>query len=163
MYGLTYCSRSLGAASPKQCLAAAIHFKRQPISTTPPFLKQPVLGIAREDVTLWERRAPLSPNHVETLVRSGVKVLVQPSSRRAYSISEYESAGAVLTDDLSEADTIIGKNGGCVSCLSSAFSIRCEKGGYRTPHTKQDLRVLFPHYQGPERQHAPVGCHLKEG
>ena len=36
------------------------------------------------------------------------QVVIQPSSRRAYTISEYRKAGAVITDDLSEADAIVG-------------------------------------------------------
>lgn len=43
-----------------------------------------ILAIRREDQSVWERRAPLSPNNVRKLVRAGVKVLVQPSNRRAY-------------------------------------------------------------------------------
>ena len=35
--------------------------------------------------------------------------MIQPSSRRAYTMKEYEKAGAVLSDDLSQADTIIGR------------------------------------------------------
>ena len=46
-----------------------------------------VLGIRHEDYgTLWERRAPLNPQHVKALVQDGVKVLIQPSSKRAYVI-----------------------------------------------------------------------------
>ena len=46
-----------------------------------------VMGIRREDYgSQWERRAPLNPLHVKTLVDSGVKVLVQPSNRRAYTM-----------------------------------------------------------------------------
>lgn len=67
-----------------------------------------VLGIRREESSVWERRAPLSPNHVQSLVSRGAKVVIQPSSRRAYTMKEYEKAGAVLSDDLSQADTIIG-------------------------------------------------------
>ncbi|XP_064400611.1 alpha-aminoadipic semialdehyde synthase, mitochondrial-like [Halichondria panicea] len=67
-----------------------------------------VLAIRREESSVWERRAPLSPSHVQALVSNGVKVLVQSSSRRAYSKHEYEAAGAVMTDDISEADTILG-------------------------------------------------------
>ena len=141
-----------------------------------------VLGIRREESSVWERRAPLSPNHVQTLVSKGIKVsrveiaikrlggkkkwcycivltslktcsslqwlltnvlfcaslspsylctipspsrlpylllsvylhlpllqvLIQPSSRRAYTVKEYQSAGAVVQDDLTQADTIIG-------------------------------------------------------
>ena len=33
-----------------------------------------VLGIRREESSVWERRAPLSPNHVQSLVSRGVKV-----------------------------------------------------------------------------------------
>ena len=48
--------------------------------------KQPTLGIRRETINAWERRAPLAPAHVKKLVDSGVKVLIQPSNRRAYPI-----------------------------------------------------------------------------
>ena len=43
-----------------------------------------VVAIRREDNSVWERRAPLSPAQVGRLVREGVKVMVQPSNRRAY-------------------------------------------------------------------------------
>lgn len=42
-----------------------------------------VMAIRREDVNPWERRAPLAPRHVKELTHAGVKVLVQPSNRRA--------------------------------------------------------------------------------
>lgn len=43
------------------------------------------IAIRREDVNVWERRAPLSPAHVRQLVRQGFRVLVQPSNRRVFS------------------------------------------------------------------------------
>ena len=43
-----------------------------------------VMAIRREDQSLWERRAPLGPQHVRKLIKEGVKVIVQPSNRRAY-------------------------------------------------------------------------------
>lgn len=43
----------------------------------------PVVAIRREDINPWERRAPLAPRHVKELTNAGVKVLVQPSNRRA--------------------------------------------------------------------------------
>ena len=43
-----------------------------------------VLAVRREDASVWERRAPLAPSHVKKLVKKGIKVLVQPSNRRAY-------------------------------------------------------------------------------
>ena len=68
------------------------------------------LAIRREESSVWERRAPINPNHVESLVRKGINVLVQPSTRRAYSMPEYERAGAIITDEIEEADVIIGKH-----------------------------------------------------
>lgn len=57
---------------------------------------------------MWERRAPLSPQQIRQLVKSGVKVIVQPSDRRAYSMKEYSDIGAVIQEDMSEASLIVG-------------------------------------------------------
>ena len=43
-------------------------------STTPSHAKQPVLAIRREDSSVWERRAPLNPHHVQNVIQSGIKV-----------------------------------------------------------------------------------------
>ena len=67
-----------------------------------------VLAVRREEYTVWERRAPLNPQHVKSLVRDGYKVIVQPSARRAYTMSEYAAAGAVLQEDIEEAGAILG-------------------------------------------------------
>lgn len=69
-----------------------------------------VLGILREDFGMWERRAPLSPNQVKELLvaNPGVKVLVQPCTRRVFSNVEYEKAGAVISEDLKDASFLIG-------------------------------------------------------
>jgi alpha-aminoadipic semialdehyde synthase len=67
-----------------------------------------VMAIRREDINVWERRAPISPAHVKDLIDNGIKVLVQPSTRRAYTMSEYEGAGAIITEDLSSASVIVG-------------------------------------------------------
>ena len=42
------------------------------------------LAIRRETINVWERRAPLAPHHVKDIIDSGINVLVQPSTRRAY-------------------------------------------------------------------------------
>ncbi|MES1909772.1 MAG: hypothetical protein MHM6MM_002465 [Cercozoa sp. M6MM] len=67
-----------------------------------------VVGILREVKNKWERRVPLVPSDVKKLVEKGLQVLVQPSPNRVFSDDEYASAGAVLTDDLSKAGTILG-------------------------------------------------------
>ena len=46
----------------------------------------PTLGVRREDGNPWERRAPIAPTHVRQLIQQGIRVLVQPSNRRAYPI-----------------------------------------------------------------------------
>ena len=68
-----------------------------------------VLGIRREDQSSWERRSPLAPEHVRKLVEQhNIKVLIQPSNRRAFPTSLYVQAGAIVQEDLSEASAIIG-------------------------------------------------------
>ena len=42
------------------------------------------------------------------LVRAGVKVLVQPSNRRAYPMQAYANAGAIIQEDIGEAPVIVG-------------------------------------------------------
>ncbi|KAK7080687.1 hypothetical protein SK128_009852 [Halocaridina rubra] len=67
-----------------------------------------ILAIRREDQSVWERRAPLGPSHVRQLVKDGVNVIVQPSNRRAYPMQAYQSAGAKIQEDISEASVVIG-------------------------------------------------------
>ncbi|HEU4521571.1 MAG TPA: bifunctional lysine ketoglutarate reductase /saccharopine dehydrogenase family protein [Thermoanaerobaculia bacterium] len=69
----------------------------------------PPIGIRAEDKNRWERRAPLTPDHVAELVRTHrIPVRVQPSSRRAFSDLDYERAGADLALDLSPCSVILG-------------------------------------------------------
>jgi len=66
------------------------------------------MAIRRETQSVWERRAPLGPQHVRKLVKKGVKVLVQPSNRRAYPMQAYANAGARIQEDISSASVIFG-------------------------------------------------------
>ncbi|XP_037960737.1 alpha-aminoadipic semialdehyde synthase, mitochondrial [Teleopsis dalmanni] len=67
-----------------------------------------VIAIRREDQSVWERRAPFGPSHVQKLVKKGVKVIVQPSNRRAYPMQAYLQSGAIIKEDMSEASVIFG-------------------------------------------------------
>ncbi|KAI1888437.1 hypothetical protein AGOR_G00185130 [Albula goreensis] len=67
-----------------------------------------VMAIRREDINVWERRAPLAPRHIKEITNAGHKVLVQPSNRRAIHERYYEKAGAIIQEDISEASLIIG-------------------------------------------------------
>lgn len=82
-------------------------FKRL-LSTSGGAASNNVIALKREEISVWERRAPLNPSHVQRLTKKGVTVLVQPSTRRAYSMPEYERAGAIITDDIQDASVIIG-------------------------------------------------------
>ncbi|KAI6221387.1 Alanine dehydrogenase PNT and Saccharopine dehydrogenase domain containing protein [Aphelenchoides fujianensis] len=65
------------------------------------------LGIRRETINAWERRAPLTPEHVKQLTKAGIRVLIQPSNRRAFPLQDYVTAGAQPQEDLSSAQLIL--------------------------------------------------------
>ena len=57
------------------------------------------VGIRREDKNAWERRSPLTPDHVAELVNEhGLDIAVEPSPLRVFPDAEYTEAGAVLSD-----------------------------------------------------------------
>lgn len=68
-----------------------------------------LIGIRREDKNRWERRVPLTPDHVAELVRGHqLRCVVQPSPTRAFADIDYAAAGATLAEDLSACDVILG-------------------------------------------------------
>lgn len=68
---------------------------------------KPVIGIRREDKNIWERRVPLTPEHVRDIRENfGIKTVVQPSEIRVYPDEEYRSAGAVVSEDLSGCNAV---------------------------------------------------------
>lgn len=49
------------------------------------------IGIRREDKSRWERRAALTPDAVQKLIKeTGTQVYVQPSSKRIFPNESYE-------------------------------------------------------------------------
>ena len=66
------------------------------------------LGILRETKNKWEARVPLNPEAVKKLIKQDFKVKIQPSNIRIYKDKEYIEAGALISDDLSECDLILG-------------------------------------------------------
>ncbi len=67
-----------------------------------------IVGIRKEDKSKWERRTPLVPDDVKELVNKGIEFIVEPSPIRIFPDEEYERAGAKLSQDLSQADVILG-------------------------------------------------------
>ena len=57
------------------------------------------IGILAETYSLWERRAPLTPQQVGKLVQQRIEVLVQPSTRRIFRDAEYAKVGATITTE----------------------------------------------------------------
>ncbi|KAF9419700.1 hypothetical protein BGZ94_009331 [Podila epigama] len=67
------------------------------------------VAIRREGKNRWERRAALTPEAVEKLIKeTGIAVYVQPSTKRIFSDDKYRAAGAIIQEDLSVADIILG-------------------------------------------------------
>ena len=68
-----------------------------------------IIGIAKETLNPWERRVAFTPTEVKILVEQHrMRVIVQPSSNRAFVDKEYAEAGATIEEDLSSADVILG-------------------------------------------------------
>ena len=65
--------------------------------------------IRREDKNEWERRAPLSPDHVAELVRDhGLAFFVQASGLRAFADDDYRAAGARVSEELGGCPVVLG-------------------------------------------------------
>jgi alpha-aminoadipic semialdehyde synthase len=66
------------------------------------------IGI-RKEIKKGERRTPLTPAAVSQLKeKHDITVVVQPQTDRAYSQEEYEKAGALYQDNLSDCSVILG-------------------------------------------------------
>ena len=73
------------------------------------YWKMRKIGIRYEDKYVMERRVPLIPRHLKTLIeKDGLEVFVETSAKRIFSDEEYEEVGASVTDDLSECPVIFG-------------------------------------------------------
>jgi len=69
------------------------------------------LGITRETYNKWERRTPLCPSHVQDLLQmkdGPSEIILQPAGHRIFTDAEYRNVGAVISDDLSKVDLILG-------------------------------------------------------
>ncbi|MFH0999498.1 MAG: bifunctional lysine ketoglutarate reductase /saccharopine dehydrogenase family protein [Bacteroidota bacterium] len=67
-----------------------------------------IIGIRHEDKYILERRAALTPKHVESLINQGIEVLVESSEKRIFTDAEYKAAGAQVSNTISNAGLIFG-------------------------------------------------------
>ena len=67
------------------------------------------LLIRAEDKNIWERRAPLVPADIQSLInKTGCEVNVEKSNKRFFMESDYLIAGAKLTTSMETGDVIFG-------------------------------------------------------
>jgi saccharopine dehydrogenase (NAD+, L-lysine-forming) len=67
------------------------------------------IGIRHEDKYVMERRAPLTPKHVDKLVHhQNLDIIVQTSEKRVFTDEEYIKAGAKIARDLKKCSVIFG-------------------------------------------------------
>jgi len=65
--------------------------------------------IRAEDKNLWERRTPLIPNDLKTILQqTKAKALVEKSDKRVFSIQDYLAVGAQACNDMQPGDIILG-------------------------------------------------------
>jgi alpha-aminoadipic semialdehyde synthase len=65
------------------------------------------LGIRREDKNKWEKRVPITPEHVKELKeKHNIDTLIQPSQIRAFTDKEYQQVGATVVEDVSSSNAV---------------------------------------------------------
>lgn len=90
------------------------------------------IGIIRESKEN-EKRSHLAPKHVKNLMeKTGVQFFIQPSKDRCLSDQEFKASGAVITENISDCDFIIGFKHIDASVIESGksyfFAAHMEKG-----------------------------------
>ena len=68
-----------------------------------------ILSVIRES-RVDESRTPLIPRHIEELKKlfPNIKIIVQPSTKRCFNDKEYFNAGAIINEDISSSNLILG-------------------------------------------------------
>lgn len=67
------------------------------------------IGLRHEDKYVMERRTPLTPKHVEWLIKNKkLDFVVQTSEKRVFTDAEYIKAGAKIAKDLKKCSVIFG-------------------------------------------------------
>ncbi len=67
------------------------------------------IGIRREEKNRWERRVPLTPEHIRDLTgKSGFEFVVQPFPKRAFPDEAYSASGAKVAEEIKDCDLVMG-------------------------------------------------------
>ena len=67
------------------------------------------LLIRAEDKNIWEKRAPLVPGDLQSIIaQTGAVAYIEKSEKRFFSQADYEAAGAVACEGMDKAEVIFG-------------------------------------------------------
>ena len=68
------------------------------------------IGLIREEKIPADNRVALTPAHCKWLLTkvSNCRIVVEPSDSRCFADADYRRAGALVTDDLSVCDVLLG-------------------------------------------------------
>ena len=66
------------------------------------------IALRYEDKYLMERRVALVPDHVKNLIDEGIAIEVVKSEKRVFNDEEFADAGAILVDEVTDSDLILG-------------------------------------------------------
>lgn len=66
------------------------------------------IGIRYEDKYVMERRVPLVPLHVKSLIEKGLEFEIVKSEKRIFKDEEYEEVGARLVDEVTDSTVVLG-------------------------------------------------------
>ncbi|KAH0835691.1 Saccharopine dehydrogenase-domain-containing protein [Lanmaoa asiatica] len=91
-------------------LQHAVRVPRASSATAASSSSKLTIGIRRENPTrIWERRCPLTPDAVESLVHEeNVDVLIQDCDRRVFPVQQFVKAGARIHPNLDPAHIVLG-------------------------------------------------------
>ncbi|KIJ67291.1 hypothetical protein HYDPIDRAFT_127170 [Hydnomerulius pinastri MD-312] len=94
----------------RKCTSVHSQATRRALATIVSSSSKLTIGIRREDPSrIWERRCPLTPDAVESLVnKDSVDVLIQDCDRRVFPVDQYIKAGARLHHTLEPAHIVLG-------------------------------------------------------
>ncbi|MEO0086062.1 MAG: bifunctional lysine ketoglutarate reductase /saccharopine dehydrogenase family protein [candidate division WOR-3 bacterium] len=103
------------------------------------------IAVRREEKNVWERRAPLIPEHVGRLIgEHGLEIAVQRSPIRVFPDDEYREVGADVREDVSDCPVMLGVKeipvGVFVPGHSYAFFAHVTKG---QEHNMQMLKRMM--------------------
>lgn len=66
------------------------------------------IGIVHETKNRWERRIPLIPEEIKSLIADGIEVRIERSPTRAFRDEEFAAVGATMVDDATDCRFLMG-------------------------------------------------------